>query len=224
MQAKGRTKPTNQRRHSSLALTLGAVLVPAVLLAGCATKVEVLGICRLPTSGQILPDISKDNCTAREGKWAEEVMATAYAEPPAGATVDSVPMAAWNAAICGDTSVIDVPVKSGAWIEWKIGWTAVDTTTARANWDSISYQLLYDDTLAVDLSNSLAWRTDSLNLKCPDKTYTGILSSRAVYLRPPAKEQRVTGVYNFLGSTNDGWSSFERGTSINLRAVLRPRS
>ncbi|NJD11265.1 MAG: hypothetical protein FIB01_12805 [Gemmatimonadetes bacterium] len=213
----------NQRRLAALAIV--TVLMSAAFLAACSTEVEPVGICRLAASGQIVPDLTKDACTAREGNWADELMPTAYAEPPVGAKVDSIPLAAWNNATCNnDTTPIEVPVDTTSWIEWRIMWGAVDSATARANWDSISYQLLYDDTVPAEVSNSLAWRSDSLSVKCPDKTITGVLSSRVVYLRPFTAGRRVRGTYNFLGSTNDGFSTYARGTSLSIVANFKPRS
>jgi len=213
-------------KRTGLCGSAAVALALAGLLAGCGTKVVELGICRLPASGQILPDVTEATCKAQQGNWADELTVTAYTEPPVGATVDSIPFAAWtNAACTGDTTPVQVPVKPTSWVAWKIMWGAVDSVTVVANWDSLSYQLLYDGTLPAEVSNSVAWRIEPFSVKCPNnQTMTGIMKSRVVYLRPFTAEREIRGTFNLLGTINDGWSTYQRGTSVSITARFVPAS
>jgi hypothetical protein len=219
------SKPVVRRRSMARALVLLAAASSVLLLASCKTAEQNkggpgLGSCRLP-DGRILNGVTESTCTEQNGDWVADGQISALL--PAGARLDSIPLLALQPIACGDTTQIDVELSWGAWIEWEIAWTAINGATARANWDSISYQLAVNDSV-VALPDPLPWRTERFSLTCPDRTLTGVMMSQIVYLPPLIDPRTVTMTYIFNGDVFDGWSTYARGTTASYVVRLRPRS
>jgi hypothetical protein len=143
------------------------------------------------------------------------------AAPPEGAVVYRFTVDHWDEPLCAGAREWTFDVPAGQWVAFPIGWYAVDEATARANWESMRFELAADGR-TLDVPVSEEWAVDVLDVQCPDRTITGVAVSPVVYLPPITAERRYEVSYIFDDDVNDGWYMFARGTTTTWTVRLRP--
>ena len=144
------------------------------------------------------------------------------AEAPATAPVHRLTPDDWREPICAGAMEWTYDVPSEAWIEFPIGWIAVDHATAVSNWDRMRFELwLGDRQLAVP--QGLNWEMQPVQFECPDRVVTGTAFCPMVYLPPLTTERPYRIRLIFEGDVNDGWATYRGGTDLNVTLTLRPK-
>jgi hypothetical protein len=143
------------------------------------------------------------------------------AAPPEGAEVYRFTADRWEEPLCAGAREWTFHVPAGQWVAFPIGWYAVDEATARANWESMRFELAADgETVEVPVTQD--WGVDELHIQCPDRAITGVAVSPIVYLPPLTEERHFEVTYVFDDDVDDGWNTFPRGTRTTWTVRLRP--
>jgi hypothetical protein len=143
------------------------------------------------------------------------------AAPPEGAAVYRFTVDHWDEPLCAGAREWTFHVPAGEWIAFPIGWFAVDEATARANWESMRFELAADGR-SLDAPMPAEWWVDALHVQCPDRTITGVAVSPVVYLPPLTAERSFDVTYVYDDDVDDGWNTFARGTRSTWTVRLRP--
>jgi hypothetical protein len=146
----------------------------------------------------------------------------AVAQPPESAPVHAFGVADWTEPMCAGASEWAFELPAHHWIEMPVGWIAVDEATARQNWQHMRYELEVDGEPVV-VAGEPHWQTQQIQVECPGQTIRGTLVAPVVYLPPLTGERVYRFTLMFDEDVNDGWSTFEKGSSLTVTATLRPR-
>ena len=151
--------------------------------------------------------------------------AAAIAQQPAVQAPDDAPIHRlhvedWNDIVCQGLEDWTFEVPPGHWIELPIGWVAVDHGTAIANWDCMEFTILQDGD-PIPLPDRPNWDLNPVSYECADRTIEGMALAPLIYLPPVDGSETYQIRYHFRADTDDGWSTYEAGSNIDVTLTLR---
>lgn len=127
----------------------------------------------------------------------------------------------WEEPACAGASEWTVEVPAGHWIEYPVGWIAVDHGTAIENWDCMRFEIRTGGELLDVGSQPLNWDLSPVQFECADRTIEGMALAPLVYLPPVDGERTYEVRYIFRADVDDGWNTYEAGSDLRIHVTFR---
>lgn len=143
------------------------------------------------------------------------------AEAPDDAQVFRFEADDWKEPLCAGASEWTLEVPPGQWIEYPVGWIAVDHGTAIENWDCMRFEIRTGGELLEIDNQHLNWDLTPVRYECPDQTIEGMAFSPLVYLPPVDGERTYEVRYIFRSDIDDGWTTYEEGSDLRMHVTFR---
>lgn len=142
------------------------------------------------------------------------------AAAPEGARVHHFDLVDWREPLCSGASEVAFDVPAGHWVEYPVGWIAVDHATAIQNWDCMGFEISTGGRV-LPVPQGLNWDLSPVRFECPNDTVEGMALSPVIYLPPVDGERTYRVRYLFRAEVNDGWRSFAKGSDLTVQVTFR---